>query len=206
MYIISLLAGLLISFSGTLPLGNLNVAAMHIAAREGGRRAAWFSLGVSVIEMMYLGITLRAINWVLHNREFFSMLQWVAVLFLALLAIASFAGARKQEAKARNIIIDNSANRFLLGAGMGLINPVQFPFWAGWSAYAITQHWVMTTNTGYNLFTTGAGIGSMIALFIFIYAGKRFSGFMNSHQKQVQLGMGVLFTLMALYQLYKIGS
>lgn len=204
MYLISCLAGLLISFTGTLPLGNLNVAAMHIAAREGGKRAVWFSLGVSITEMVYLGITLRAINLVIQHNTFISMLQWLSVLFLTVLAIASFIGAAKQEAKAKNIIIDNSANRFLLGAGMGLINPVQFPFWAGWSAYAITQHWVITANAGYNLFTIGAGAGSMAALFLFIYVGKKFAGFMNAHQKQVQLGMGILFLLMALYQLYKI--
>ncbi len=204
LYAISLVSGLLISFTGTLPLGNLNVAAMHLSASEGGAKAGWFSLGVSLTEMMYLAITLRAINWVLHHEGLFIWLQWIAVLFLLLLAMASFISLRKHTSQPKNVILDNNVNRLLLGAGMGLINPIQFPFWAGWSAYSITQHWVTTNNTGYNLFTLGAGVGSMIALSVFIYAGKKFSGFMNTHQRQVQLGMGVLFLGMALYQVFRI--
>lgn len=203
-YFISLVSGLLISFTGTLPLGNLNVAAMHISARENAERAAWFSLGVSIIEMIYLSITLRAIGWVLQHAKLFMMLQWLAVAFLLLLAVASFINMAKKEGEMKNVIIDNEANRFILGMSMGLINPIQFPFWAGWSAYAITKGWVTATNTGYNLFTLGVGIGSMIALYLFIYLGKRLSGFMMQNQKMVQLGMGVLFSGMALYQVAKI--
>lgn len=195
-----ILSGLSISFAGTLPLGNLNVTAMHIAAKETYKNALLFASGVVIIEMLYLRIALEAMGWVISHHYLFRSLQWIAVIFLLILALGSFIGLAKKNQRPRNIIIDNKINRFMLGLMMSAVNPMQFPFWAGWSAYLLSREWLEGNSLAFNIFTLSAGAGTVIALLLFITTGKKLSAFMERHQKGTQAVLGVLFLIMALYQ------
>jgi threonine/homoserine/homoserine lactone efflux protein len=57
-------AGMLVSFLGSLPLGTLNVAAMQISATEGVQAAILFVLGLLTAEIIYVRISLVAMNWI----------------------------------------------------------------------------------------------------------------------------------------------
>ncbi len=54
--------GMLISFLGSLPLATMNVAAMQIAISETIGTAMLFSLGSLLVEIIYVRISLVAIN------------------------------------------------------------------------------------------------------------------------------------------------
>lgn len=205
-YITVIIAGLLISFSGSLPLGNLNIAAMNIAAKESVKNALMFSTGVVLIEMTYLIFSLQAINWISHNNKVFTILQWLVVVMLSALAIASFYALSRKDKEVKNVIIENNVNRLILGISMSAVNPMQIPFWAGWSVYLLTNNVLVNDNSYYILFTLGAGTGTTLALLLFVYAGRKMSRFVNNNQKLVQLVMGILFLIMALYQTYRITS
>ena len=64
-------AGLLISFLGSLPLGTLNITAMQIAIQETIRRALQYALGVAIIELFYVRLSLKGIDWILANKKVF---------------------------------------------------------------------------------------------------------------------------------------
>ena len=49
-----LFAGFGVSFLGQLPLGNLNVAATQIGVEENFKNAWLFSIGVGIVEVIYL--------------------------------------------------------------------------------------------------------------------------------------------------------
>jgi len=193
-------AGLFISLTGSLPLGNLNMSAMQIAAHEGIRKSILFALGVVVTEIIYLRITLAGVSWVLAHRSLFVALQWLSIVFLLLLAAGSFNAARKKAGN-KNVFIQNRIPRFLLGLFMSAINPVQFPFWAGWAVVLVSRQQLATSNIAYDLFTLSAGLGTLAALLVFIFFGRKFSGWMLVNHRKVQFGMGIIFLLLAVYQL-----
>ncbi|XZF12770.1 LysE family translocator [Chitinophagaceae bacterium MMS25-I14] len=200
MLVTSVISGFLVSLSGSLPLGNLNITALNIAARENMRRAIFFAAGVVCIEMLYLGITLSALDLVLKNKTVFVTLQWTTVVLLLVLAAGNFiaSGRQKQE---KNRLTGNNIPRFLLGAGMSAVNTLQFPFWAGWAVYLLTRHYIIMTAVSAAFFTAGAGVGTTAALAIFIIAGKRFSDFLQRNNKVVQLITGILFATIAISQI-----
>ncbi len=199
-YILTLFAGLTISLLGALPLGNLNITALHIASTQSVRKAIWFAAGVVVVEVAYLYITLIAINQIIISAAIFKSLQWLSVLILLALAIGSFIAAFKKSAQTKNVLIDNTLNGFILGVVMSAVNPMQFPFWIGWSVYAQTQHWLYPNNQSYLSFATGVGTGTALALLLFIAIGRQFSALLIRKQKMVHLIMGLLFLTIALFQ------
>ena len=198
-YLQTFIAGLFISLSGSLPLGNLNVAAMQIASRETLRKALWFAIGVTVVEMLYLMITLNLVGRIDLHQQLFHFFRMLSVLLLLIMAVGSFKATTNKEGK--NIVIDNKAKRLFLGAAMSAVNPMQIPFWMGWVIYLLSQSWIANSAAGNTVFTISAGIGTFLALLIFIIAGRKFSALMRQNAKLVNLSMGCLFTLMAVFQI-----
>ena len=200
----TILSGIFVSMAGSLPLGNLNITAMHIASKEPLKQALKFSFGVVLIEMLYLRITLQLISYVSSNTFIFKNLQWLTVVLLIALAIGSFYGAAKKQAEAKNVLIDNNIDRFLLGIGMSAVNPIQVPYWGGWAIYLITQGWMQTGNIYYNTFTLSAGLGTSLALLIFILVGVKMAAYMQRNRRAVLVITGVLFLIIAGLQLFNI--
>ena len=198
-YLQTFIAGLFISLSGSLPLGNLNVAAMQIASGETLRKALWFAIGVTIVEMLYLAITLKLVGRIDPHTPLFRFFRILAVLLLLIMAVGSFRATMNKEGK--NIVIDNKARRLFLGATMSAVNPMQIPFWMGWVVYLLSESLINNSLAGNAVFTLSAGIGTFSALLIFIVAGRRFSKWMRQNTKLVNLSMGCLFTLMALFQI-----
>src|SRR5829696_9164193 len=85
--------GMLISFLGSLPLGTLNIAAMQIAISESLLSAILFSLGSLTAEVVYVRLSLIAMDWVRRQERLFKILEWVTLGIVAALAVASFYAA-----------------------------------------------------------------------------------------------------------------
>ena len=99
--------GMLISFLGSLPLGSLNVSAMQVAITEGNKKAIQFSLGVALVEIVYVRLSLTGIGWIIAHEQLFYILEWITVFLFILLAISSFWTAAKKDSRAKNILLSN---------------------------------------------------------------------------------------------------
>src|SRR5690606_6919905 len=99
-----LIVGLLISFLGSLPLGTLNIAAMQISITDGVRPAMYFILGALLVEIIYVRISLVAMNQVLKHKLLFRWLEWAAILIIVALAVSSFVAAADPVVK-KNILL-----------------------------------------------------------------------------------------------------
>jgi threonine/homoserine/homoserine lactone efflux protein len=188
--------------TGSLPLGNLNVAAMQIAIKETLWKAIWFSIGVIIVEVAYLIITLSIIGKYAISEKIFFYFQLLSIAVLVILAIGSFNAAGNKSGK--NTIIDNRTKRFHLGVLMSSVNPLQIPFWAGWVVYLISRSLIVNTWVGYALFALSVGLGTFIALLVFVFIGNEFSVIMMRKQKHVNTLIGCLFAVMAIFQIFKL--
>src|SRR6478735_10499095 len=166
-----LLTGLFISFLGSLPLGTLNIAAMQISISDGLMPALLFSLGSLSAEMVYVRISLVAMDWVRKQKHFFKVLEWVTLLIVLALAVSSFYAAFHPGVK-KNVILSSTLNRFWLGLFMSALNPVQIPFWFGWSTVLFSKKILEPKNSHYNLYIVGIGLGTLMGNCVFIFGGK----------------------------------
>src|SRR5687767_10344953 len=111
------LTGMLVSFLGSLPLGTLNIAAMQISVTDGISPALWFSLGSLLVEIIYVRLSLVAMDWVRKQEKLFKILEWVTLVIVVALAISSFYAALNPK-EGDNFILSSTLHRFVLGMVM----------------------------------------------------------------------------------------
>lgn len=195
--------GMIVSFLGSLPLGTLNVAAMQISVQENVKNAILFSLGSLSVEMIYVRISLVGINWVRKQKKLFRWMEWITVALILALAIGSFAAAMKTH-PAKNVILNNNINRYFLGVMLSAINPVQIPFWFGWSTVLFTKKILQPKNSYYNFYIVGIGLGTLMGNCVFIFGGKWIVGKLNGNQSLLNWIIGGIFAVTAIIFLIKI--
>ena len=195
--------GMFISFLGTLPLGTLNISAMQISVSDGIRPALLFALGALLVEIIYVRISLVAMKWVTRQKKILLALEWGTVIIITALAISSFVAAADPEVK-KNVILSNTIHRFWLGVMLSAINPVQIPFWFGWSTALFTKGVLKPISSYYNLYIMGIGFGTFLGNLLFIFGGRFIVDTLNTNQKYLHLIIGIIFLLTALIFLVKL--
>ncbi len=195
--------GMLVSFIGSLPLGTLNIAAMQISVSDGVTAAMLFSVGSLLVEIVYVRISLVAMDWIRKQEKVLKALEWVTLIIVLGLAIASFYSALHPKVE-KNFVLDSPMPKIVLGMLMCAVNPVQIPFWFGWSTVLFTKKVLLPRNDHYNTYIIGIGIGTFIGNLIFIYGGQLIADKINNNQHILSWVIGGIFALTALIQLWKI--
>jgi len=196
--------GLFISFLGTLPLGTLNVAAMQISVTDGIVPAMYFVLGAMIIEIFYVRISLVAMDWVRKNERIFRWLEWISLGVVVALAVTTFIAASNPAGSGKNIMLSNHVHRFWLGIMMSAINPVQIPFWFGWSTVLFTKQVLLPRTDHYNTYIAGIGIGTLIGNAIFIFGGRLIVDRLNANQNVLNWIIGGVFAVTAVILFIKM--
>lgn len=195
--------GLFISFLGSLPLGTLNIAAMQISISDGIRPAILFALGSLTAEIVYVRLSLIAMDWVRRQQKIFKALEWITFIIVLALAISSYYAAIYPGVH-KNVILSSTLNRFFLGLLMSAVNPVQIPFWFGWSTVLFTKKILLPKAGHYNLYIAGIGVGTLLGNCVFIFGGKLIADEIDNNQNILNWIIGSIFTITALIQLWKI--
>jgi len=198
--------GMLISFVGSLPLGSMNIAAMQISITDGYATAFSFATGLLLVEIIYVRISLVAMDKIRKHQKILKILEWVTLIIIAGLAVSSFAAAAKNDAHSKNILLSNGLPRFVLGLLMSALNPVQIPFWFGWSTVLFTKKILLPQNAHYNVYILGIGLGTFLATCVFIFAGKLVVEKLNANQNTLNWIIGSIFTITTILQLWKMLS
>ena len=195
--------GLFISFLGSLPLGTLNIAAMQIAITDGIQPAILFSLGSLTAEVIYVRVSLIAMDWVRRQEKLFKILEWVTLLIVVALAISSFYAAIHPTVQ-KNVILSSTLHRYLLGLIMSALNPVQIPFWFGWSTVLYTKKILLPRASNYNIYIIGIGLGTLLGNAVFIFGGKLVANKLDKNQHVLSWVIGGIFAITALIQIWKM--
>lgn len=192
--------GLLISFLGTLPLGTLNIAAMQIAIQESLMDALWFALGALLVEMMYVRLSLGAINWIRRQKRLMVVMEWLTLFIILALAAGSFWAAWQGGSETKSLFLQQQLHRFLLGMFMSAVNPVQIPFWFGWSTVLFSKGVLKSDPTHYNGYIVGIGFGTLLGNSVFIFGGRWVVDSIQNSQAYLNWVIGGVFLLTALIQ------
>jgi len=196
--------GLLISFLGTLPMGTLNITAMQIGIQESIKNALLFVAGSLMVEMIYVRISLVGINWVSKQDKLMRAMQWITLGIIIALAAGSIIAALHPSNEAKNVVLQNKLHRTLLGMFMCAINPVQIPFWFGWSTVLFSKKILQPVPAQYNTYIVGIGIGTLMGNCVFIFGGRFLVKHIQNSEAYINWVIGAIFTLTAFIQLYKI--
>jgi threonine/homoserine/homoserine lactone efflux protein len=198
------MAGCLLSFLGQLPLGTVSITATQIAVQESIGRAWKYSLGVTLVEMIYLRLVLSGMDWIMRYEIVFSIMGWLtAIIFLVLGILCLKMTGRSPENK-KALMLGLSMDRFFLGLTMSALNPAQIPFWFIWSGYFMDMKWLSSSTSEFNWFTLGAGLGTLLGLGLYMVGGNWLVTKLRASTRQLNNAIGIIFILAAIIQFYRL--
>jgi threonine/homoserine/homoserine lactone efflux protein len=199
-----LFLGLILSFLGQLPLGTLSMTATQIAVQENFSKAWKYSVGVALVEMVYLRFVLSGLQWMMEHKWVFIIFNWITVIFFFILGVLSFIAAQRQNKARKAMLLNNSLDRLFLGMGMSAMNPAQIPFWIIWSDYFLDLGWLKPGFTCFNFFTLGTGFGTIAGLSVYIYGGNWLVTKMNTSNQTLNKIMAIIFIVAAMIQIFRL--
>ena len=176
---------------------------MQISISDGVMAAILFSAGSLLAEIIYVRISLVAMDWIRKQEKILKALEWVTLIIVLALAAASFYAALHPSVS-KNVLLDSPMPKLLLGFIMSAVNPVQIPFWFGWSTVLFTKKVLLPRKDHYNIYIIGIGIGTFIGNCVFIFGGLLVANKINNNQDILNWVIGGIFALTALIQLWRI--
>ena len=202
--IIVIVIGWLVSFLGQLPLGTMSLTSTQIAVEENFKNAWKYSLGVALIEIIYLRLILIGTNWVTAHQLFYEIFGWAAVAMFFIFSVLSFISAIKHKEGEKPLVLKNNINRFFLGMSMSALNVAQIPFWFIWSTYVVDLNVMYRTTIDYNFFSLGCGAGTISGLALYMYGGKAIINKVKNGARILSIIMGIVFIIAGLIQAYRM--
>jgi threonine/homoserine/homoserine lactone efflux protein len=200
------LLGMGISFLGALPLGTLNITALQIALQQGNRPAWHFAWGVAWVEILYVRLSLTGITWVMQHAVWFDRLQWLSVFVFFLLGLIQLRQSFRPIPAAKPKSVSARWPPWALGMFLSAINPVQIPFWFLWSTSLTASGWLIAKESYYLSYLMGIGVGTLLAMGLFIVGGKSIARRIGIEQRILQRVVGIVFILTACWLLWKLNQ
>lgn len=200
-----LVAGFVVSLLGSLPLGALNLTAFQIAMDKGQTDAFWFSVAVVLVEQMVVSLMFIGAKKLNIKPAYFKWLLPLIVLLLFYLALQNFQLIESGGASLPLATLPQFESAFLLGLLLNSLNPLQFPFWAGWNKTFLEKGWFeKSPYASFTLYLVGIGIGTFLALWIFVSLGDRLVVESATFQNWIYGVLGFIYLALGLYLIFKV--
>lgn len=187
-----------ISSIGGLPLGTLNVTAMHIAQNRGTAAGLWFAWGALLIEIVYVYLTLKLFEWLSASIKTLTAIRWISIAVM--LGIGIWLLVENADADMPVSTGWSKANPFLTGLLLSALNPAQIPFWLGWNAVAIDRKLLRLKSPAVLVWLMGIGTGTFLSLGLFAVGGPAIFKMIGGSDRMLTRLIGVIFILAALLQ------
>ena len=104
----------------------------------------------------------------------------------------------------KNVILSNTMHRGLLGFSMSAVNPVQIPFWFGWSTVLFSKNILRPGFWNYNVYIAGIGLGTLAGNSVFIFGGRLIVERLNASNTIMNYIIGTVFLITAIIQFIRI--
>lgn len=180
MLLLTLIIGVLLNTMGYIPPGNINLTVAQLTINKGMRQALYFILSFSIVEVFFTFGMMRFARWVMSDIDvndsvselkLGTYVDTFMILLFLVMGIITWVN-RKKAPKTR--ADDNRSRKWSVfyGALLGVLNPVQIPFWLFFGNYIILHEWIQTDYLSLIVFSLGSGVGSALALYGYAHFAK----------------------------------
>ena len=192
-----------ISFTGSLPVGTLNVSVTDLTINMGAGAALQFGLGAILVEVALVRIalvTVKRLAGLKHLFQFFRVFACMVVLLLAVLSLYAAWHMQKQGV----VVPFAHYTPFFSGIFLSLINPLHLPYWMGWTAALRSKGVLTDRKEDLNVFVTAIGSGTAFAFLLYGVAGHLLITFLRMQENLFNWLVGLALLLAGMVQLWKL--
>lgn len=199
MLLLNFLIGVVVNFIGYIPFGNVNLTVVQLTLNRGIRAAMFFIVSFSVMEFFFTYTVMYFADWFADQHRLLFWLDWVLVSIFLLLGFMSW--FNKQQEKNVNY---SDRDSIKYGIILGIVNPMQIPFWMIGGTYLISKGWVLTGNGALAVFSLGSALGAFLCLLAFSKSGKYLHERFAFSSRLVNRSIAVVFFVLAVYHIIKL--
>lgn len=199
MLFLTLFLGVILNLIGYIPPGNINLTVVQITITRGIKQALYFIVAFASVEIMFTFGVMRFVQWLSSEIQLEGIIDVIMILMFGVLGVITWR-SRKEMPKADYSKKDSIRYGLLLG----VINPMQIPYWLFVGTYLISHEWIDIGYLSLSVFSVGSGIGAAIALYGFArfaqYVKEKFA--LTSYK--VNKGIALLFFALSTYHICKV--
>jgi threonine/homoserine/homoserine lactone efflux protein len=193
------LQSLSISFSGSLPMGIMNMAALQVSISQGVDHAIAFALAAIGMEGIIMFGTGRLSDTIANDPRLIRWLNRVgaALLFMIGCLFCYKVWAMDEVAKTTQSI---DLPGWQYGIWLRLLNPTAILFWLGIHLALTGQKAVKHSKSHLLKFAAGGMTGTLGAYSVYIFLAHQLEGFLRPWSNFINLLLGILCLLAAFYK------
>ena len=194
---------LLISFTGSLPVGTLNVSITDLVINRHVGASILFGMGAMLVEV---GIVRMALIVVKRLEGMSLLLRWfrvIACVVTLLFAFLSLDAAWHLREAGLAIPYTGDAP-FVSGLVLSLLNPLHLPFWMGWTAVLRARGLLADTRRAYNVYVLAIGMGTGLAFLVYGITGHLLILFLQTNRYLFNWLTGLALLVTGLIQAWKL--
>lgn len=211
MLLLTLIIGILLNAMGYIPPGNINLTVAQLTINKGMRQALYFILSFSIVEVFFTFGMMRLARWLSSDVNIDSNISdvrlgtyvdaFMIVLFVVMGTITWI--NRKKVPKTKTEDNRSKKGSVFYGMLLGVLNPVQIPFWLFFGNYVILHQWIKTNYLSLIIFSIGSGLGSAIALYGYAHFARYIQEKFTLSSHIINRSIALFLWALALYLLIK---
>jgi threonine/homoserine/homoserine lactone efflux protein len=199
MLLLTLFLGIACNALGYIPPGNINLTAAQITLNKGLKQAYYFIISFSLVEMIFTFVMMRFVEWFATSLNLDRIID-IAMIFVFLVLGVITWRSRKEMPNTDTSNKDSVKYGILLG----IINPMQIPYWLFLGTYMISHEWINTGNISLAVFSVGSGIGAGVVLYGFARFAKYIQEKFTLSSYVINKSIAILFFLLSAYHIIKV--
>lgn len=185
-------SSLFIALIGVIPPGLLNMTAAKISLKEGHVRGLVFSIGVCVTVIIQTLIAVIFARYLSNHTSIIDILQRVAFVIFVLITIYFLLLANKKVKPSLELNIRSKKSRFFQGMLLSSLNVFPIPYQAYMSITLASFGLLTFDTTGISSYVAGAAMGTLVALYIYIFFFDRIKSKRIKSQKNMNYFIGTI--------------
>lgn len=211
MLIITFLLGILINAMGYVPPGNINLSVAKLAINKGMRQVWYFIVSFSIVEIFYTFGMMRFARWAMSDinpneavGDQVRLSSLVDYFMIAMfLVMGTITWVYRNKVPKTNEKEDKRSGSIVYGMILGVLNPVQIPFWLFFGNYVILHQWIETDYLSLVIFSLGSGLGSTLALYLYAHFAKFIQEKFALSSLLINKSIAIFLYLLAAYLIIK---
>jgi threonine/homoserine/homoserine lactone efflux protein len=211
MLLLTLIIGILLNAMGYIPPGNINLTVAQLTINKGMRQALYFILSFSIVEVFFTFGMMRFARWIVSDVSLDASVSevrlgtYVDVFMIMLFIVMGTVTWVNRKKLPKTKTEDNRSKRGSVFYGMllGVLNPVQIPFWLFFGNYIILHEWIEIDYLSLVIFSLGSGMGSALALYGYAHFAKYIQEKFALSSLLINKSIAIFLWVLALYLIVK---
>ncbi len=199
MLFLTFFLGIVLNMIGYIPPGNINLTVVQITITRGIRQAIYFICAFSAVEVLFTFAIMRFVQWLSSEIDLGYTIDVAMILLFTILGVLTWR-SRKQMPKADYSKKDSIKYGMLLG----VINPMQVPFWLFVGTYLISHEWIDIGYLSLTIFSIGSGLGAALALYGFARFAQYVQEKFELSSYLISKSIAILFFVLSAYHIFKL--